>query len=104
MKVKKSNDYCGDFESFFPAGGDAGRLGGGEHSGAGGRHKETSPGETHRRGSTPIIFHFLHYKHCMREQKEKFHNNRFNFLFSVIFQFHIADCFHTERTYLPYLG
>ena len=29
---------------------------------------------------------------------------RFHFLFSVILQFHIADCFHTERTYLPYLG
>ena len=49
-------------------------------------------------------FSTLPYRHCIREQKEKFHNNRFHFLFSVILQFHIADCFHTERTYLPYLG
>ena len=46
------------FQFIFPAGGDAGRLGGGEHSGTGGRHKETSPGETNGRGSTPIIFQF----------------------------------------------
>ena len=46
------------FWIFSPAGGDAGRLGGGEHSGTGGRHQETSPGETNRRGFTKIIFQF----------------------------------------------